>query len=80
MKRNPTVAVGRDLTQVVIPGLAGIEAEARADLAEQHIPGAFNVIGGERLTVVPFDVRAYPKRQYRPVVIPGPFAGQFRHD
>jgi hypothetical protein len=44
MKRNLIVAVGRDLTQVVIPGFTD----------------AFNVIASERLTVVPSKGSADP--------------------
>jgi hypothetical protein len=43
--------------------------------AEQHVPGAFDVGGGERLAVVPFD--ALPQLEGEPgvVLVPRPAFG-----
>jgi hypothetical protein len=41
--------------EVAVPGLARVEAELVLRFAGQHVPGAFDVGGGERLAVVPSD-------------------------
>src|SRR5215470_20285306 len=49
------VALWRHLLEIGIPRFAGINAQLLGRLAGQQIPGAFDVIGSERLAVVPFD-------------------------
>jgi len=58
MKRYLIVALRRHFREVVVPAFARIDAELVAGLAGHEIPGAFDVLGGERLAVVPFDALA----------------------
>jgi hypothetical protein len=75
------VIVGtRDLIEVPIPALAGIDAELGGRLVEQHVPCALDVLGGKRLPVVPADPAAQPKRELFPVRAPDPAFGEIRHD
>src|SRR5262249_41370051 len=50
-KGDLIVAVGRDLFEVAIPCLTRIETKFVSRLAGQQVPGAFDVLGGERLAV-----------------------------
>ena len=79
-KSYTVIAIGRDLVEVAIPGLARIEAKLLARFAEQHVPGAFDVVRGERLAVVPFDALAQPKADPRKVLVPLPALGQLGLD
>jgi hypothetical protein len=47
--------------------------------AEQQVPGAFDVRGGERLAVVPIDPLAQREGQLGPVFTPRPSGRQIRH-
>jgi hypothetical protein len=80
MKSDLVVAVGGDIFKVSVPRLAGIEAQLVAGLAAEHFPGAFDILGGEGLAVVPLD--AFPQRQGQlgPFLIPRPAGGQVRDD
>ena len=49
-------------------------------LAGQQVPGAFDVCGGERLAVVPFDALAQREGQLGAVLVPRPARRQIRHD
>ena len=49
------VAFHGHLFEVLVPGLARIEAKFLVRFAEQSIPGALYVVGGKGLAVVPFD-------------------------
>ena len=55
MKRRFTVAIGGDLFEIAEPDLSRVDAKLLFRFAEQQIVGAFDVGGGERLAVVPFD-------------------------
>src|SRR5215469_4342261 len=74
------IAIGGDLVEVLVPGLAGIRAQLLLRLAEQQVPGAFDVIGGKGLAVVPFDALAQPECQFGAVLVPRPIGGQIRDD
>ena len=58
MEGDLVIAVGRDVLDVAVPGLARVDAELVGVDAAQPIPGAFDVGRGERLAVVPFDAVA----------------------
>ena len=79
-KRHLVIAVGRDLDEVVVPGLARVDAQLLGRLALQQIPGAFDVGGGERLAVMPFDALAQMEGQLGAVLVPGPVGGEFGTD
>jgi len=72
MEGSLKVAVGGHLFEVAVPGLARVEAKLLGRLAGQQIPGAFDVLGGERPTVVPFDIVAQRQGQLGPLLVPGP--------
>ena len=55
MKRRGEISVSGDGFDVLIPSLARIGAQFVVRLAGEEVPGAFNVIGTERVAVVPFD-------------------------
>ena len=42
-KVDLVVAVGHDLVEVAVPGLARVDAQLLARLALQQVPGAFDV-------------------------------------
>jgi hypothetical protein len=58
MKGDFKIAFRRDFRELVVPALARVDAELLAGLAGQQIPGAFDVFGGKRLAIVPFDALA----------------------
>jgi hypothetical protein len=53
MKRRSEIAVCSDPFEVLVPGLPWIGAQLLLRSAEQQFPGAFDVIGGEGMAVVP---------------------------
>jgi hypothetical protein len=55
VKRRSEIAVRSDPFEVLVPGLARIGAQLLLRSPEQQVPGAFDVIGGEGMAVVPFD-------------------------
>ena len=60
-------------SQVAVPGLARVDPQlARRVLPCDQIPGAFDVGGGERLAVMPFDALAQLEGQPRAVLAPRP--------
>ena len=80
VERDLEVAVGRDVVDLVVPGLARVLAEFLRRLAHQHVEGAFDVGGGERLAVMPLDALAQLEGQRLVVAAPGPAFGEIRHD
>ena len=46
------------LFEVAVPGLARVEAKLLGRPAGQQVPGAFDILGGERFAVVPSDALA----------------------
>src|SRR6516225_5436468 len=62
------VAVGRHLGEVAVPRLARIDPQLVVRFAEQQVPGAFDVRGGEEVAVVPLDTLAQRERQLGPVL------------
>src|SRR5271166_2136863 len=80
MKGDLIVAVRRHLREVAVPALARIDAELLAGPAGEEIPGAFDVLGGERLAVVPFDALTQREGQLGPLFVPGPAGGKVRDD
>src|SRR5215813_7819643 len=53
LEGNLIVAVGGHLLEVAIPRFAWIETKLLARLADQQVPGAFDVPCGQRPAVVP---------------------------
>ena len=74
------VALDGHLFEVLVPGLARVEAKLLGRFAEQRIPGALHVIGGKGLAVVPFDALVQPETQLGFGRIPRPLGRQIRHD
>src|ERR1700730_5399418 len=79
-ERGLKIAVGGDLFEVPVPGLAGIDAQFFARLPGEEIPGAQHVLRGKGFAVVPFDPFAQSEGQVGLVLVPGPLAGEVRHD
>src|SRR5215469_9439025 len=52
------IAFGDNRLEVTVPRLARVEPQCVRRFAGQHVPGAFDVSGGERLPVMPFDPAA----------------------
>ena len=80
VKRRLIVVVGGDVVEIGPPRLAGVEAQFFLRLALQQIPGAFDVGGGERLAVMPFDALVQFEGQILAVLAPGPALGEVGDD
>ena len=80
MKSGLMLAAGRGLGDIDPPGLAIVEAELLFALVGQEIEGAFDVFGGERLAVVPFDAVAQFEARLRAVLAPCPARGELGDD
>ena len=74
------IAVRHHRLHVVVPGFARVLAELVRQLALQQIDGAFHVIGGERLAVMPFHAGMQLEGQGFAAIAPGPAIRQFRPD
>src|SRR6202011_4455251 len=74
------VATSSDTVDVVEPSLAVVEAQLFLRLASQEVVGAFDVGGGERPAVVPFDALAQLEAQLGPVFAPRPARRELGHD
>jgi hypothetical protein len=74
------IAVGRDLSEVAIPGFARLDPELVAPPAGECVPGAFNVGRGEWLAVAPFDILTQAEGQRGPDFVPRPVAGEVGND
>src|SRR4051794_30678639 len=80
MEGDLVVTIGRHPVEVDIPGLPRIDAQLFTRLAEQQVPGAFDVGGGERLAVMPFDTLPQWEGQFLAVLAPGPARRQIGDD
>src|SRR5712675_308414 len=74
------VAVGRDIDNLVIPGLARVLAEFLWRLAHQHVEGAFDVGGRKLLAVVPLDPLPQLEIEDLFVIAPSPALREVRND
>ncbi len=74
------VAVRHNLGNIVVPFLARVAAEPVLGLPLQQVHRAFDIGGGERLAVVPFDALAQFERQFLAVLAPRPALGQIGND
>ncbi len=74
------IAAGADTVEVPIPGPARVYAEAVWRFAEDHVPGALHVGGGERLAVMPAHSLAQAEGQFFPVFAPRPAAREIGND
>ena len=61
MEGDLVIAVRADLFEVAIIRFERIDAKLVARLFKQEVPGALDVLGSERLAVVPFDALAQRK-------------------
>ena len=80
VKARLEIAVGGHLIEVAPPGFARVDAEFVGGFAGQQVPGAFDVGGGKRLAVMPFDALAQFDGQRRAGLVPAPARRQFRPD
>src|SRR6516162_1203584 len=80
MEGDLVAAIRGHLTEVSVPGLAGIDAKRLPRLAGEHVPGALDVRDREWPSVVPFDAFAQWQRQLGSVLVLGPASGQIGHD
>src|SRR6266853_853525 len=74
------VAPGSGPCDVDPPGLTIVEPEFLLSLIAQEIEGAFDVLGGEGLAVVPLDAFAQLEAELGAVLAPCPARGELRHD
>jgi hypothetical protein len=71
MKGDLVIAIGGDCVEVAVPGLAArIDPELLARFPGQHVKGALDILGHERLAVVPGDALAQQEGQLGPVLVP----------
>src|SRR6516162_2208451 len=80
MEGDLPVAVGGDLCEVSGPGLARVDAKLLGRFAGEQVPGAFDVIGGEPLAVVPFDPLTQREGQLGAVLAPRPAGRELGND
>src|SRR5215510_1420874 len=80
MKGDLVVAVGGDLLKVAVPGLAWVDAKLLARPITEQVPGAFDVLGAERLAVVPSDALAQREGQLGAILVPRPVGREVGHD
>src|SRR5215468_5843428 len=73
-------AVGGNIFKVSVPRLAGIETQLVAGLAAEHVPGALDILGGERLAIMPLNAFPQWQGQLAPFLVPGPAGSQVRDD
>src|SRR5260221_6177533 len=78
MEGDLVVAFGSDGVEIAVPALARVDAQFLGRLALQQIPGAFDIGGGDRLAVVPFDALAQWQGQLGTLLMPGPAGCEFR--
>src|SRR5262249_38931864 len=63
------IAIGVDLGEIVVPGLARVDPQLFGGLALHQIPRAFDVGGGERLAVMPFHTLTQMEGEVRAVLV-----------
>ena len=80
MEGDLVIAVRRHLIEVAIPEFAGIDAEFVARLVEQEVPGALDILGRERLAVMPFDTLAQREGERGPFLVPRPAGREIGND
>src|SRR6202011_4062435 len=73
------VALDGHLVEVLVPGLARIEAKFLVRFAEQSIPGALYIVDGKWLSVMPFDTVMEAEAQLGLRSVPRPPARKLRH-
>src|SRR5207247_4602878 len=78
VKDRLAIAVGADMIEVAIPGLARIATKLLGRLALQQIPGALDVGGRKRLPIMPFDPLAQLEIQLDAVLARRPALGEVR--
>src|ERR1700747_1279910 len=72
MKCRLVVSVGGDPVELPVPRFARVDAELGSRLAEEHVPGALDVLCGKWLPVVPANALAQAEGQLCTVLIPRP--------
>src|SRR4029077_6658844 len=79
-KRDLEVAIWGHFLEVAVPGFARVDAQLLGRFAGNQVPGAFDVRGGERLSVMPFDAGSQFEGQLLAVLAPRPARSQIRDD
>jgi hypothetical protein len=80
VKSNLPIAIGGYLSEVVKSRFKQISPQFLRSLVHSQVPGAFDILGAERLAVMPFDAAAQLKGQLGPVLVPYPAGRQIGHD
>src|SRR5689334_19820086 len=80
MKCRLMVVFDGDVVEIGPPCLARIEAQLFLRLTLQQVPGALDVRGGKRLTVVPLDALVQFERQILAVLAPAPAMAKIGDD
>ena len=80
MKRHRVVAIGGDPVEIFVQGFARIKAELLFPGLHHQIPGAQDVLGGERLAVMPFDALTQMEGECGAVLAPRPVGRQIGYD
>ncbi len=70
--------IDADVGNVVVPPLARVFTELVLRFAQYQVEGAFHVIGGERLAVVPFDALPQLEGERGARLVPSPAGCQLR--
>ena len=71
---------GGHFFEVAVPGFARVDAELLGRRSGNQVPGAFDVPGGERLAVMPFDARPQFEGQLLAVLAPRPARSEVGDD
>ena len=74
------IAIGGHCFDITVPGFARVGAQLLTSRSLQQVDRAFDIRGGERLAVMPFDPLPQRKGQLSALLIPSPAGGQFRDD
>src|SRR5262247_2934404 len=80
MEGDGMLAIDGHLDQVFVPDLARIAPQILGLDAVETMPGARNVLGRERLAVVPGDARPEREAELGARGVPGPAFGQLGDD
>ena len=70
VKGDLVIAVDGHIVEVAVPGFPRIDPQLLGGHAADQVPGTFDVIGGERLAVMPFDALPQFERQFLAVLAP----------
>jgi len=80
MEGRCKISVSGDRFDVLIPSLARVGTQLLRRFAEQKVPGALQILDGERSAVMPLDILAQPESQSGAILAPRPAGGEVRND